>query len=89
MARAVPALPLVIDPTRARGAAAGLATPWEDSAQTRLHALISNQPVLVQISVAKRLRDSAEQRARDSGDEAVSETHVNTAGLELGLGATA
>lgn len=75
-----------VDPTLARGSVAGMATPWEDGAQTRLHALISNQPVLVQISVAKRLRDSAEQRARDSGDASVSEAHVNTAGLALGLG---
>lgn len=78
-----------VDPTLARGAAAGLATPWDDRAQTRLHALISNQPVLVQISVAKRLRDTAEQRAREGGDAAVSEEHVNTAGRELGLGAPA
>ena len=78
-----------VDPTLARGAAAGMATPWEDNAQTRLHALISNQPVLVQISVAKRLRDGAERCARDNGETAVSEMHVNTAGLELGLGAPA
>ena len=78
-----------VDPTLARGAAAGLATPWEDRAQTRLHTLISNQPVLVQISVAKRLRDTAEQRAREGGDSAVSEAHVDTAGRELGLGVPA
>ncbi|MDP3835163.1 MAG: chlorophyllide a reductase subunit Z [Hydrogenophaga sp.] len=78
-----------VDPTLARGAAAGLSTPWEDPAQARLHALVSSQPVLVQISAAKRLRDEAERRARESGDAAVNETHVNTAGHELGLGETA
>jgi chlorophyllide a reductase subunit Z len=78
-----------VDPTLARGAAAGLSTPWEDPAQARLHALVPSQPVLVQISAAKRLRDEAERRARESGDAAVNETHVNTAGHELGLGETA
>jgi chlorophyllide a reductase subunit Z len=78
-----------VDPTLARGAAAGLSTPWEDPAQARLHALVASQPVLVQISAAKRLRDEAERRARESGDAAVNETHVNTAGHELGLGETA
>lgn len=78
-----------VDPTLARGAAAGLSTPWEDPAQARLHALVASQPVLVQISAAKRLRDEAERRARESGDTAVNESHVNTAGHELGLGETA
>jgi chlorophyllide a reductase subunit Z len=75
-----------VDPTLARGAAAGLATPWTDSAQTQLHRLIAQQPVLVQISVAKRLRDAAEQHARDCGDTTVGPQHVHTAGHTLGLG---
>jgi chlorophyllide a reductase subunit Z len=78
-----------VDPTLARGEVAGLSTPWNDQAQARLHALVSNQPVLVQISAAKRLRDEAERRARENGDVAVTESHVNTAGQELGMGETA
>jgi len=72
--------------TVARGEVAGLSTPWDDKAQARLHALISNQPVLVQISAAKRLRDEAERQARESGEAAVNESHVNTAGQSMGLG---
>ena len=75
-----------VDPTLARGEVAGLSTPWDDKAQARLHALISNQPVLVQISAAKRLRDEAERQARESGEAAVNESHVNTAGQSMGLG---
>jgi len=50
--------------------------------------LVSGQPVLVQISAAKRLRDLAEGKARSGGEELVTEDHVNKAGLELGLGET-
>ena len=64
-------------------------SPWDDDAQQLLNDLVSAQPVLVQISAAKRLRDEAERRARESGDAAVTETHVNTAGQELGMGETA
>jgi chlorophyllide a reductase subunit Z len=62
------------------------ATPWEDQAQVRLHALVASQPVLVQISAAKRLRDRAEQDAREAQAPAVTESHVARAGTELGLG---
>jgi chlorophyllide a reductase subunit Z len=75
-----------VDPTLARGEVAGLSTPWDDKAQARLHALVSNQPVLVQISAAKRLRDESERHARESGEAAVNETHVSAAGHGLGLG---
>ena len=55
-------------------------------AQARLQAIVANQPVLVQISAAKRLRDESEKRARDAGDATVEADHVNKAGRELGLG---
>ena len=73
-----------VDPTLARSTSAA-ATPWDDQAQLRLHALIANQPVLVQISVAKRLRDTAEQQAREAGAPTVLASHVNTAGETLGM----
>jgi chlorophyllide a reductase subunit Z len=55
----------------------------------RLQSLVAGQPVLVQISAAKRLRDLAEGKARASGVEWVTEDHVRSAGAELGLGETA
>ena len=61
-------------------------TPWNEAAQARLQAIVANQPVLVQISAAKRLRDESEKRARDAGDATVEADHVNKAGRELGLG---
>jgi len=62
------------------------ATPWQDQAQVRLHALVASQPVLVQISAAKRLRDGAEQLARQAQEPQVTPDHVARAGAELGLG---
>jgi chlorophyllide a reductase subunit Z len=73
-----------VDPTLARQTDA-TATPWNDQAQLRLHALIAGQPVLVQISAAKRLRDAAEQQAREAGEAAVQEVHVTRAGTALGM----
>ncbi|MFN5421267.1 MAG: chlorophyllide a reductase subunit Z [Burkholderiales bacterium] len=41
--------------------------PWEPEAQDRLEALLEQQPVLVRISAAKRMRDQAERDARETG----------------------
>ncbi len=73
-----------VDPTLARTTDAN-ATPWDDQAQVRLHALIASQPVLVQISVAKRLRDAAEQQAREAGAATVLAAHVASAVEALGM----
>ena len=48
--------------------------------------LVGRQPVLVQISAAKRLRDQAERVARDLDLPEVTEAHVRSAGRSLGLG---
>jgi chlorophyllide a reductase subunit Z len=74
-----------VEATPARGVVADN-TRWDDAAQTWLRKVIEQQPVLVQISAAKRLRDQAEQRAREAGEEVVTEQYVKRAGLELGLG---
>ena len=74
-----------VEATPARGVVADN-TRWDDAAQTWLRKVIEQQPVLVQISVAKRLRDQAEQRAREAGEEVVTEQYVKRAGLELGFG---
>jgi chlorophyllide a reductase subunit Z len=60
--------------------------PWQQPAQAALADLVARQPVLVQISAAKRLRDQAEQIARDADHQEVTEDHVRSAGLSLGLG---
>ena len=54
-----------------------------------LRELIQHQPVLVQISAAKRLRDQAEQISRITGGETVTREHVEAAGHALGMGVTA
>jgi chlorophyllide a reductase subunit Z len=77
-----------VDPTHARGVVVPNAI-WEEAAQARLRDLVQSQPVLIQISAAKRLRDQAERHAREAGVEAVAEEHVDLAGRELGLGVAA
>lgn len=64
-----------VDPTPAR--ASELA--WDGDAQRRLEQYVDEQPVLVRISAAKRLRDAAEQRARQGGCDRVSIKHLESA----------
>jgi 3,8-divinyl chlorophyllide a/chlorophyllide a reductase subunit Z len=52
--------------------------PWNDAAVEKFERLIASEPVLVRISAAKRLRDSAEQRARATGEAEVQPVHVET-----------
>jgi chlorophyllide a reductase subunit Z len=74
--------------TQARGVVAPNAS-WQDQAQQRLRDVVQSQPVLVQISAAKRLRDQAEQLSQAQGQSEVTEAHVNAASRELGLGVAA
>ncbi|CCG08124.1 chlorophyllide a reductase subunit Z [Pararhodospirillum photometricum] len=46
--------------------------PWEEEARQALERLVDAEPVLVRISAAKRLRDTAERAARDAGAEVVT-----------------
>jgi chlorophyllide a reductase subunit Z len=44
---------------------------WSDAAKEALDAMVDAEPVLVRISAAKRLRDTAEAAARQAGEEQV------------------
>jgi chlorophyllide a reductase subunit Z len=74
-----------VDPTHARGVVVPNAS-WLEEAQLRMRDLIQSQPVLIQISAAKRLRDLAEKFAREADQDTVTVSHVDRAGEELGLG---
>lgn len=72
-----------VDPTPARVEAPLI---WDKAAKARLDTLVEAQPVLIRISAAKRLRDAAEQRARQRGTETVTADCLEEAMLE-GAGA--
>jgi chlorophyllide a reductase subunit Z len=57
--------------------------PWRDDAIAALDALVEAEPVLVRISAAKRLRDTAERTARLDGDTHVSTAHLDRASAWL------
>ena len=58
-----------VDRTPARVQSSIKTMPWEQEAQELLNKLIGNQPVLTQISAAKRMRDEAELEARKQNIE--------------------
>ena len=58
-------------------------SPWDDEAQQLLNELVSAQPVLVQISAAKRLRDRAEADARQAGEDHITAERVARAKAAL------
>jgi len=47
-------------------------TPWDDEAHRLLERVLEAEPVLVRISVAKRMRDQAEREARLAGEARVT-----------------
>ncbi len=50
--------------------------PWTDEAHAALEELLEEQPVLIRISAAKRIRDLAERDARELKDSTVTRDHV-------------
>ena len=64
-----------VDPTPAR-LADEPARAWDDEAQRLLGEFVQSEPVLVQISAAKRLRDRAERDAKSAGEERVTAARV-------------
>ena len=63
--------------------------PWDFSAQELLNHLVENEPVLTQISVAKRLRDRAEREARIAGLTRVTEELIQKIKASAGAGISA
>jgi chlorophyllide a reductase subunit Z len=70
-----------VDATPAR--ALREASEWEDDARRLLDEIVANEPYLVRISAAKRLRDRAERDARSAGEERVTVARVSRARAEL------
>jgi len=59
------------------------ALEWEPQARELLAQCVSREPMLIQISAAKRLRDAAERQAREAGEDLVSTARMRAvAGLE-------
>ncbi len=50
--------------------------PWTDEAHAALEEILEEQPVLIRISAAKRIRDLAERDARELKDSSVTRDHV-------------
>jgi chlorophyllide a reductase subunit Z len=67
----------------------GRSLPWQADAQTLLEELVAAQPVLIQISVAKRLRDRAEREAREAGEDEITVVRLLHAQESLHTGVTA
>lgn len=77
-----------MDKIEATPAKAERSIAWADDAQALLDELVAESPYLVQISVAKRLRDRAERDARREGAACVRRDHVEGArGALVGAGA--
>ena len=73
-----------VDPTPVRAQAA-----WDEDARALLTELVSAEPVLVQISAAKQIRDRAERDARRAGEASVSVARVARARESLRVGEAA
>jgi chlorophyllide a reductase subunit Z len=65
------------------------ASPWDAEALALLDEIVANEPYLVRISAAKRLRDRAERDARVAGEERVTVARVARARAELAGGRAA
>jgi chlorophyllide a reductase subunit Z len=67
-----------VDATPAR-LGQGESSPWDEDARALLNELVQTEPVLIQISVAKRLRDRAERDAKRAGEPRVTVARVERA----------
>ncbi|CAM3801428.1 chlorophyllide a reductase subunit Z [Polynucleobacter antarcticus] len=72
-----------VDATPGRLHQSGKMMPWEQEAQAFLNKLVSNQPVLTQISAAKKIREEAEFAARNQNIERVTLACVQTSSFSI------
>ncbi len=81
-------LPLAgqMDKAQATPARRHLELVWDADAKAALDEAVESQPVLVRISAAKRLRDTAERAARLAGENSVSSERFAAARLALKQG---
>jgi len=75
-----------VEATPARDAPGAL--PWDAEAQRLLDATIEAVPMMLRISAAKQLRDSAEQRARAAGAARVEAKHLGVQQVSAAGGRT-
>ncbi len=78
-----------LDAVEATPAGSANEMAWGAEAKQRLDVMIGQEPVLVRISAAKRLRDAAEAAARAGGRETVEMQDIETASRALTLGRAA
>ena len=78
-----------LDQIAATPARAQASIAWANDAQAALDRLVAQEPILIRISAAKRLRDAAERNARSSGAELVEIRHLRSARVELSAGGSA
>jgi chlorophyllide a reductase subunit Z len=71
--------------TLSRGVVAPSQLPWSEDAQEFLRICVSQQPVLVQISVAKTLRDNTDRAAQSAKELQVSLERVTQTARSLGF----
>jgi chlorophyllide a reductase subunit Z len=55
---------------------------WDDAAKSEFDAEVERAPVLVRISMAKRIRDAAERAARRAGEASITPERLALAILE-------
>ena len=68
-----------VDATPSRGNAE---MPWDASAHTALDEALEQQPILIRISAARRMRDHAERNARGRGSRSVGSEDVGRARMD-------
>ena len=64
-----------VDPTPSRLGESDT-RPWDDDAQMLLSEFVATEPVLIQISAAKRLRDRSDRDAKRAGEERITAERV-------------